>query len=212
MTVEKSVAPQEPMASRPAASSSPQPLQTEQKTQPTALRDTRKKPPVTVAVFTLQTLAATPPQQLAPRSRPLSDDEQTLFQAVIAGDNQKVAHLLDAGVSPNVKSSGGWTPLMWAVIDGRLALIQTLLDKDAAVNVKNNRGMTPLMYAAWNGRTDILQLFLDKGANVHARDIHGATALHYARDPIAKFTRREERPRLERILAQAAAQKPRTKR
>jgi ankyrin repeat protein len=61
------------------------------------------------------------------------------------------------------------------------------------------------MYAAWNGYADILQVFLDKGADAHARDRNGATALYYAKDPIAKFTRKEERLRIEQMLTDARA-------
>jgi hypothetical protein len=92
-----------------ATSSSLQPLQTVQKTQPSAPRAPGKKAPVIVTAFALQTEAVTPPRQLA-SPQTLSDNERALFQAVINGDNQKIAHLLAAGVSPDVKSKGGWTP------------------------------------------------------------------------------------------------------
>jgi type II secretory pathway predicted ATPase ExeA len=180
-------------------------LLTPQKTRSTASHKSESQPPGTVAALARQTSTEKLSPQRARPHRPLSDDEHALFQTVLDGDHEGVVRLLAVGVSPNVKSRGGWTPLMWAVIDGRMAIIQTLLHKGASVNVSNNRGMTPLMYAAWNGYADILQLFLDQGANVQTRDKNGATALQYVRDPIAQSTRKAERPRIERLLTNAIA-------
>jgi hypothetical protein len=141
------------------------------------------------------------------RQRELSQEERELFQAVLNDDAQLIDRLLDAGVSPNATSRGGWTPLMWATIDGRVAIAQKLLQHGASVNVKNNRGMTPLMYAAWNGQGDLARLFIEHGARIHDRDSNGATALYYAQDPLAKFTRREERPDIVNLLIAGGAQK-----
>jgi ankyrin repeat protein len=141
------------------------------------------------------------------RQRELSHEERELFQAVLNDDAQLIDRLLDAGVSPNATSRGGWTPLMWATIDGRVAIAQKLLQHGASVNVKNNRGMTPLMYAAWNGQGDLARLFIEHGARIHDRDSNGATALYYAQDPLAKFTRREERPDIVNLLIAGGAKK-----
>jgi general secretion pathway protein A len=141
------------------------------------------------------------------RRRELSNDEKELFQAVFDDDANMVDRLLDAGVSPNATSRGGWTPLMWATIDGRLAVARKLLNHGASVNVKNNRGMTPLMYAAWNGHGALLRLFLEHGARIQDRDRNGATALHYAQDPWAKFTRKEERLVIVELLTTVSARK-----
>lgn len=176
---------------------------TTRKPQSPASPQPKQKASPLVTAFTIQALAVAPLRQSAPRHRLLSDKEQELFQAVLNRDKPAAAQLLAAGISPNIKSRGGWTPLMWAVIDGDMTLVQALLDKGASINIENNRGVTPLMYAAWNGHADILQLFLDKGADAHTRDRNGATALHYVRDPIARFTRTTERPRIEQLLMDA---------
>jgi general secretion pathway protein A len=141
------------------------------------------------------------------RRHELSQEEKALFQAVFNDDAEMVDRLLEAEVSPNATSSGGWTPLMWATIDGRLTVAQKLLHHGASVNVKNNRGMTPLMYAAWNGHVALLRLFLEHGAHPQDRDRNGVTALHYAQDPWAKFTRKEERPAIVELLTTVSARK-----
>lgn len=137
----------------------------------------------------------------------LSEKEKELFRAVANGDSQMAARLLDAGVSPNATSGAGWTPLMWAAIDGRFAIAQRLLSSHALVDAKNNHGMTPLMYAAWNGHSALLRLLLEHGAQVHIRDSNGATALDYAENYWARFTRREERPVIVKLLTQVSAKK-----
>ncbi|KAK6348438.1 hypothetical protein TWF718_006232 [Orbilia javanica] len=63
---------------------------------------------------------------------------ELLFSAVKRGQEKIVKVLLEtAGVSPNIKDSGGWTPLQWATKNGNETIIQLLVERDANVEVQS---------------------------------------------------------------------------
>ena len=105
--------------------------------------------------------------------------------------------ILNAGVSPNVKSSHGDTSLMSLFLDQSKTrkdsrkhvpydLVKLLFEHNADPNIKNNAKITPFMYFMnqltfyINEDEKILELFLENGADVASRDFADNTPLHYA--------------------------------
>jgi len=106
--------------------------------------------------------------------------------------------MINAGVSPNTKSSRGDTSLMSLFFldkskSGKQArkllsyeLVKLLFEHKADPNSKNNAGITPFMYFmnqlifSMKDDTKILKLFLENGADVASTDFADNTPLHYA--------------------------------
>ena len=114
--------------------------------------------------------------------RDVSHGGRALLENAEKGNLSTVKLLLETGVSPNERLSGGWTALMMATIHGHIAIVKMLLDHGADVHAQNNRGMTALMYAAWNKHAAIVQTLLAHGARLDTKDQDGWTALQYAKD------------------------------
>lgn len=106
--------------------------------------------------------------------------ETALFQAVQAGDAAAVTAALDAGMDPNTRDEGNYTPLMVAQ-DPRVA--RRLLQAGAGVNVRSLDGHTPLIEAARVCNLEVVRLLLQAGAEVQARDpASNRTALEWTED------------------------------
>jgi ankyrin repeat protein len=70
------------------------------------------------------------------------------YRAAQTGDIGVIEKLLREGVSPDLRTSFGQTPLMNAVREGESAVIKALLETGAVnVNSGNDKGKTPLHYA-----------------------------------------------------------------
>ena len=111
-------------------------------------------------------------------------------------DPEKVAILLAAGADPNVRTSGGWTPLhlvaeadrdyygrrKWAGATGRAAAA-ALLDAGADVDARDSQGETPLHKAVQqedDSAALLVTLLINAGADPNARTNDGRTPLHLA--------------------------------
>ncbi len=118
-----------------------------------------------------------------------------LFHAIQTNNLESAQKLLSAGVSPNLSTPAGITPLMLASYHGSTAIARLLLGYRAEINLStlanqelnlgkllshNNKGTTALMLAAYAGRIDIVIILLKSGAQVNAQDSDGQTALTYA--------------------------------
>ena len=105
---------------------------------------------------------------------------EALLQHAEQGNNEAVELLLKAGLSPNSKLSGGWTPLMSAATHGHIEVVDVLLEGGADANIKGIDNKTALTAAAWNGHTDVVKKLLANGARINERSTDGWTALMYA--------------------------------
>lgn len=120
-------------------------------------------------------------ERARPVPPPVSAEQiAALIEGARAGRADDVARLLGAGVSPDVRDSGGVTALMHAVTQGHVEVARALLDKGAQLNARDRGGITSTMLAVINERPDALRFLLDRGADVNARSGSGWTALTFA--------------------------------
>ena len=102
-------------------------------------------------------------------------DGDSLFEAIRAGDVQRVRAAIRAGTDANTRDETGATLLMYAVIHGSRECISLLLDRGADVNAANRYGSTALMWAG--GDASMVKSLLGRGAAVDAQTTDGTTAL-----------------------------------
>ncbi len=106
----------------------------------------------------------------------------SLHQAAIDGDIDKVKSLIAKGVDVNAKSGyGNWTPLHVAARYGHRHVSEVLLNNGAEVDAEARRQVTPLFYAVSHGHKNVAELFIEKGANVNVKiQLSQATPLYCA--------------------------------
>jgi len=98
---------------------------------------------------------------------PAPAEQQEWIRVALTGSAVELKKLLDAGMSPNAKTSEGTTALMLAARS--VEKVKLLIDRGADVNARASTGITPLMVAArYRGNTDVVRLLLKKGAKPHA--------------------------------------------
>ena len=80
-----------------------------------------------------------------------------------------------------VRTTGGFTPLMFAARHGDLAMARLLLDHGAAIDDVDAEGSTPLLVATVRGHVPLALLLLERGAAPDgAPEAAGYTPLHWA--------------------------------
>jgi ankyrin repeat protein/protein-tyrosine phosphatase len=102
-----------------------------------------------------------------------SNGNTPLLLAVMSGNVNCVAMLLNKGASVNVCSMLGTTPLHVAAERGHVNFVHLLLGAGAHVNAQDNFGQTPLHLAAKNNQKEIVKILKQHGANVNIADIDG---------------------------------------
>jgi ankyrin repeat protein len=103
----------------------------------------------------------------APKALPVSEakprDLEPWLQTASFGTAAELKQLLEAGLSPNVKTKSGLTVLMAAAPD--TTKLRLLLDNGADVNLKSGGGDTALSIAAtYRNGYDAVRLLLEHGA------------------------------------------------
>jgi hypothetical protein len=81
----------------------------------------------------------------------------TLFDAVRAGDLDRLRALLDGGADPDELGEGGRTPLMEAAYEGRLELVRALLAAKADPSLVDDLDETALVKAATAGHREVMR-------------------------------------------------------
>lgn len=117
------------------------------------------------------------------RRRPVSPRDVALFDAVAAGDADRLRAALAGGADVNARDGTGRTALGLAARRGDVAMAGMLLDAGARIDEGDPIGFTPLMEAARDGKVEAATLLLDRGADVRRRAAANGlelTALHLA--------------------------------
>ncbi|KAF7190355.1 Ankyrin-1 [Pseudocercospora fuligena] len=110
-------------------------------------------------------------------------EEAPLHCAAANGFGAIVELLLDQGVSIDIKTSDGLTPVMITTIYNRPRCLRMLLDRGAGLDdrdTEEGRGMSALDYAASGGNRECLMTLVNFGAPMDGQDSKGNNALHHA--------------------------------
>jgi truncated hemoglobin YjbI len=119
-----------------------------------------------------------------------------LHCAAAAGCLEMLTLLLGLGIDPDIRDSGGHTPLYCASNECASpvgpAVVRALVHAGADVNARTGvTRATALHMAARRGHLEIARALLDCGASIHLRDSKGDTplerALHCRREKVAQF-------------------------
>jgi ankyrin repeat protein len=101
-----------------------------------------------------------------------------LIAASLAGRDEVVARLLDAGARIDGRSDRGMTALHAAAYGGHLEVAQLLIERGAAVDDQANKfGITPLHAASEENHLTLVELLVAIGAQVDLVEVNGYTAL-----------------------------------
>lgn len=106
--------------------------------------------------------------------------DQSLFDAVKAGDAEQVRDLLKGGANVRAKDRYKETPLIYAAQNDSLEIIKLLIEHNALVDFPGERGWTPLRYAVDKGKIENVRLLIAAGANVNSHDRMRETPLYWA--------------------------------
>ena len=97
------------------------------------------------------------------------DDPQagarTVFDAVRAGDLERLRAALDSGVDASACNEAGDTLLMLAAYHCHEALVALLLARGAHADALNGRGQHPLAGVCYKGCVGVARRLLDAGAS-----------------------------------------------
>ncbi|XP_027383087.1 ankyrin repeat and SAM domain-containing protein 3 isoform X2 [Bos indicus] len=94
------------------------------------------------------------------------------------GHDTIVHLLLEAGVSVNVPTPEGQTPLMLASSCGNESIAYFLLQQGAELEMKDIQGWTALFHCTSAGHQQMVKFLLDSGANANVREpVYGFTPL-----------------------------------
>lgn len=113
-------------------------------------------------------------------AREANGGQSALMWAVAKRHSDIVQILLERGADVSARSSGGFTPLLFAAQQGDLDSARLLLAAGANVNEASPDQETPLLVAASSRHEKLAEFLLEKGADPNVVDYRGYTPLHYA--------------------------------
>lgn len=88
-----------------------------------------------------------------------------LFDRARAGEAERIAAYVDAGVPVELTDAAGNTLLMLAAYSGQASTVRVLVECGADVNAANDRGQTPLAGAVFKGYADVVRVLVAAGAD-----------------------------------------------
>lgn len=91
-----------------------------------------------------------------------------IFDLARAGDTERLAGYLDAGVPVDLTDPKGNTLLMLAAYHGHAATVRALTERGADADRLNDRGQSPLAGAVFKGEEDVVRVLLAAGADPDA--------------------------------------------
>lgn len=91
-----------------------------------------------------------------------------LFDRARAGEAERLAAYIEAGMPVNLTDAHGNTLLMLAAYHGHARAVQTLIEHGATVDALNDRGQTPLAGAVFKGYSEVVDVLIAAGADPRA--------------------------------------------
>ena len=114
-------------------------------------------------------------------NQPMPFGRNRLFFAIVHGNTDMAAFLLEQGANPDTPDEAGKTPLCHAADRGRVEIAGLLMERGADVNHADREGNPPLRWAVEKGRTQLARALMDEGASPDFEDrATGMTLLHLA--------------------------------
>lgn len=113
------------------------------------------------------------PDQLNQQNK---EGETPLMRAVISGDGEAFATLLEAKAIVDIQDKDGWTALLYAAT-ANVEAVTRLLDAKAYVDKQTHRGATALSIAAERNRIPIMERLIEARASLELADRHDGTLL-----------------------------------
>jgi ankyrin repeat protein len=105
--------------------------------------------------------------------------QSALMWAISERHSKVAARLVERGADVRARSTGGYTPLLFAARVGDLESARLLIDAGADVNDKTPDETSALVVAVVRGHAALAMHLLERGANPNA-SAPGYTALHWA--------------------------------
>ena len=91
-----------------------------------------------------------------------------MFDLARAGDADRLAAYVEAGVPVNLTDASGNTLLMLAAYHGHAGAVRLLAGSGADVDRVNDRGQSPLAGAVFKDEQDVVRALLEAGADPDA--------------------------------------------
>ncbi len=106
--------------------------------------------------------------------------EDSLIDAIKAGDAPLVERLITDAININATETDGTTALHWAAHRNHLKLAELLLAAGASADPTNRYGVTPLALASINGSAPMIARLLEAGADANRSNPEGEMPLMVA--------------------------------
>jgi hypothetical protein len=100
---------------------------------------------------------------------PRTDALPVIFQAVLLGDAEHVAHLIAMGFSPHEKTLFGDTPVCAAVRSGQAQMLHVLALSGADLNEPGRENQAPILVASLRRNTAVLAALTEMGIDPNTR-------------------------------------------
>ena len=102
--------------------------------------------------------------------------EACVIRGMINDDVETVMKGVKEGAYVNIRTTGGWNPLIFASAGGHTEAVKDLLALGSDINHVENEDWSPLHFAALNGFTEIVTALLEGGIDITAVTGDGRTA------------------------------------
>lgn len=99
--------------------------------------------------------------------------EASVIRGIVSGDENLVLDSIREGAFVNHRTSGGWTPLIFACAGGHTEIADELIVLGGDVDSADKDGWTALHFAAFNGHRDVVKLLVENGANIYVANNQG---------------------------------------
>jgi len=103
-----------------------------------------------------------------PEQENLIELAHEMFDLARAGDSERLAAYVEAGVPVNLTDASGNTLLMLAAYHGHASVVSVLAGLGADVNRVNDNGQSPLAGAVFKAEPDVVRALVEAGADPDA--------------------------------------------
>jgi len=106
--------------------------------------------------------------------------EASAIRGMINEDPVLMMQSVRNGAYVNIRTTGGWNPLIFSCANGHLEAVNELIALGADIEHVDNDGWAPLHFAAINGHTEIVKALIAANADINVAAVDGRTAREMA--------------------------------